>query len=76
MERRPELREERPLRQRFEVIDRLACLDLDDDLQFVAALRRHQEQIGIQRRRSGSDCRVLLVPRVHGSFVTTAKLRV
>ena len=38
MEGHAKLRQVRPLRERLEMIDRLARLDLDDDLQLVAAV--------------------------------------
>ena len=65
----------RPLRERFEMVDRFARFDLDNDLQLVAALGRHQKQIRIQRRRSAPDGGVLLVPGVYGRLVPAAKLR-
>src|SRR2546423_858758 len=69
-------REMRPLRERFKVIYRLARLDLDDDLQLVATVGRHQEQIGIQGGRSGADAGVLFIARIHDRFVLAAKLGV
>ena len=65
----------RPLRQRFEVIDRLAGLDFDDGLQPMAALQRQQHEVGIQRRRAGADRRVLLGARVDAGLVLAAELR-
>jgi hypothetical protein len=68
--------EMRPLGERFEMVDRLARLDLDDDLQLVASVLRHQEEVRIQRRGAGSNRRVLLVTRIHRRFVSPAKLGV
>jgi hypothetical protein len=40
MESCPDSREVRPLRQRLEVVDRLACFDFNDDLEAMTALGR------------------------------------
>ena len=66
----------RPLRQRLEVVDRLAGLDLDDDLQLVAAVLRQQHEVGIERGRAGADRHVLLDAGVHPGLVLPAELAV
>jgi hypothetical protein len=58
----------RPLRQSFEVIDRLAGLDFDDSLQPAAALERQQHQIRIHSSWTGSDRCVLLVTGIYRDF--------
>ena len=70
------LGEMRPLGQRFEVVDRLAGLDLDDALQPAAALLRQQHEVGIQRRGPGPDRQVLLDAGVHAGLVLPAELGV
>ena len=60
VERRAQLGEVRPLRQRFEVVDRLAGLHLDDGLQLMAAFLRLKHEVGIDGGRAGADGDVLL----------------
>ncbi len=66
MKRRAHSRQRRPLRQRFHVVDGFAGLDLDDALDLPSALKRRQNQIGIQRRAANGDTRGLLGPGVDG----------
>ena len=63
----------RPLRERFEVIDRLAGFDLDHNLQFMSAILRHQQDVGIHRGRAGANRYVVLGARVDGRLESTAE---
>ena len=54
----------RPLRERLEVVDRLAGFHFDDTLQPAAPFERKECKIGKNRRRRNADRRVLLGSRV------------
>ena len=76
MERRAQLREVRPLRQRFEVVDRFPGLHLDDGLQLTSALLRLKDEVGIHGGRAGADGHVALVAGIHPRLETAAALGV
>ena len=76
MERRAQLREVRPLRQRFEVVDRFAGLHLDDGLQLTSAFLRQQNEIRIHGGRAGADGHVALVAGIHPRLEPAATLGV
>src|SRR4029453_2056607 len=66
-------REMRPLSERLAVVDRLSGFDFDHDLQPVALLQRRQEQIGIERRGTGTNGGVLLGPGIDADLETPAE---
>ena len=47
MKRGARAAEVRPLGERFEMVHRFARFHLDDDLELVAPVRRHEEEIGV-----------------------------
>jgi hypothetical protein len=65
-----------PLGECLEVVDRLPRLDLDNDLQPMSPVLRQENEIWIERRRTGANGRVLFRPRIHAGFVPAAKLPV
>ena len=60
----------RPLRERLEVIDRLARFDLDDGLEPLAPLERQQDEVRIHRGRAGRNRGVLLGARIDAGVET------
>src|SRR5947199_174123 len=74
MKRRPELAKLRPLGERLEMVDRFAGFDLDDPLEPVAPVLRHQHEVRIGCGWAGADGRVLLNPWVDSCFVLAAPL--
>jgi hypothetical protein len=74
VKRRPESSEVRPLRERFKVVDRLACLDFDDRLQAMSALGGRQQDVRKHRDRSAPDWRRLLSPDIDADFVPASEL--
>jgi hypothetical protein len=46
---RPQFAVVRPLRERFEMVHRLAGLDLDDGIEFAAAFLGEKDQVWVQR---------------------------
>src|SRR5262245_15257418 len=75
MERRAPLAEMRPLRHRFQVIDRFSGLDFDDAFQPVSLVQGHQQQVRIHLRGSDFYARRLFIPGVDGNFVLALKFR-
>jgi len=65
-----------PLCQRLEVVDRLASLNFDNDLELVAPILRQEDQVGIQGGWADADRHVLLDAGVHAGFVLAAELAV
>jgi len=63
MKRHPGAAEMHPLGHRFQVIDRLACLDFNDTRQPLAGREDHVGKKGMRPKREG---RQLLVADVHG----------
>ena len=76
MERCAQLREVRPLRQRFEVVHRLSGLHLDDGLQLTSAFLGQKHEIRIHSGRAGTDGHVALVAGIHPRLETAATLGV
>jgi hypothetical protein len=61
----------RPLRERFQVVHRLAGFDLDDHLRLSAPVLGEEDEVRVQPGRP--DGRVLLGPRVDCDVEATAK---
>src|SRR5687768_16229814 len=64
----------RPLRQRFEVVDRLTRLHFDYGLQLAAALQRLKDEVGINGIGASADGDVPLDARVHPGLETSPAL--
>src|SRR5262245_40390202 len=75
MEDRARARERRPLRHGFEMIHRLARLDLDQPFETAASIRRAQHEVGKHDVVREPGRRVFLIPRVDADLVLTFKLR-
>jgi len=77
VKRRPHAREVRPLSERLEVVHRLTCFYLDDNLEASAPLLRLEHEIRVQRRRSIADGRVLFGTGVDANveFATAFRLK-
>jgi hypothetical protein len=58
------------------MVDRFAGLDLHHRLQTMTAIRRHQDEVGVERRRTNAHRRVLFVARVHPGVELALELRV
>jgi hypothetical protein len=65
MKCRPKLGKMGPLRQRLQMVDGLSGFDLDDHLNSLATLLGVEHEVGIERRRTVANRRVLFRARVH-----------
>lgn len=74
VKRGAQLPEVRPLRKRFQMVDRFACFNFDDRLKALATLERRQDEVGKQVRGAGADRDVLFGSWIDAGFETTPTL--
>jgi len=75
MKRRAQLAEVRPLRERLQMVDRLARFNLDHSLKPVSAFLRREDHVGIYRRKARPDGRVLFVSGIDAHVVLATPFR-
>ena len=75
MKRRAQLAEVRPLRERLQMVDRLARFNLDHSLKPVSAFLRREDHVGIYRRNARPDGRVLFVSGIDAHVVLATPFR-
>jgi len=75
MKRRAQLAEVRPLRERLQMVDRLARFNLDHALKPVSAFLRREDHVGIYRRNARPDGRVLFVSGIDAHVVLATPFR-
>jgi CheY-like chemotaxis protein len=75
MKRRAQLAEVRPLRERLQMVDRLARFNLDHSLKPVSAFLRREDHVRIYRRNARPDGRVLFVSGIDAHVVLATPFR-